>query len=172
MKHRVNRAFWSALGGILVHKPPLPVPGGLSPGMAGMLHSPPKLPENSLTLRGEDLPGRRGRYIYTITWDILREMGFSRPYRSVLPSGVELLLPFHRNRIAVVPQGFQARVPGELRALALVGKSAALRAGGVHLVVCSALYHPGVWNILQEGRCSVSTPDLLAQLVRTLDFSH
>lgn len=171
MKHRVNRAFWSALGAILTEKPPLPLPDGLSPGMTAMLESPPALPADCLVLPGENLPGRRGRYIYALTWKQLRELGFSRPFRTTLPGGVEILLPFRRNGLAVVPQGFQARVPGELRALALVGKSAALRASGIHLAVCSALYEPGVWSILEGGRCSVCTPDRLVQLVRTLDFS-
>lgn len=170
MKHRNNRLFWTALGSSLVGGAPPAGIESLPPTMRDALNSPPPLPGDSYATHGEDQPGKKGRYIYTTCWNTLRDLGFRRPLRVCVLGGIELLIPFVRNSEAVVPQGFQSRVPLDLRALALVGKSAALRASGYHLIVCSALYIPEVWEILERGRCSVCTPDHLVQLVNTLDF--
>ena len=172
MKHRNNRIFWSAAGSLLIGSE---VPQGtetLHGELLSALEYLPPLPGISYAIQGEDLPGKRGRYIYTISWKTLRELGFQRPLRISIRNGPELLAPFFRKSVAVIPQGFQHRVPGNLRALALVGKSAAFRQAGYHLVVCSAVYIPEVWNLLKRGNCSVCTPDKLVQLVNTLDFSH
>ncbi len=172
MKHRNNRVFWSAIGAVLTGEK---LPEGtqtLPAELLRALEKTPVLPDTSITYQGEDLPGKRGRYIYTISWNTLREMGFQRPLRIRVQNGLELLAPFFKNSVAVIPQGFQNRVPGNLRALALVGKSAAFRQSGYHLIVCSAVYIPEVWELLQRGKCSVCTPDKLVQLVNTLDFSH
>lgn len=172
MKHRINRIFWSAAGSLLTGSGTSEGSEALPPELCRSLECLPPLPEISYAMQGEDLPGKRGRYIYTISWKTLRDMGFQRPLRISIRNGPELLAPFWKNSVAVIPQGFQNRVPGNLRALALVGKSAAFRQAGYHLIVCSAVYIPEVWNLLQQGKCSVCTPDKLVQLVNTLDFSH
>lgn len=172
MKHRDNRSFWTAAGAILTGETLPQMPHDLPDRLRLALEDLPPLPGDSYALRGEDLQGKRGRYIYTISWKILGEMGFQRPLRIRAAGGIELLAPFWKNTVAVMPQGFQGRVPEKLRALALVGKSAAFRQAGFHLVVCSAVHAELAWSILQLGKCSVCTPDKLAQLVNTLDFSH
>ena len=106
------------------------------------------------------------------TWKILREIGFSRPFRTEVFPEIELFMPFIKNNLAVTPQGFRKRVPLDLRALALVGKNAALKAKGINLVVVAATYEKTTWDILEQGRCSVCTPDKLKQLVLTLDLSQ
>jgi hypothetical protein len=168
----MNRLFWTEMGRAVLGEETVFDTGGLTPFMVKALESPPPLPADHSVLRGEDATGRRGRYIYNTTWDILRTAGFSRPLRLSVLGGVELLVPFVRLPVAIIPQGFQTRVPPELRALSLVGKSAALRVHGLHLAVCAAMYVPEAWDILQKGNCSVCTPDFLRQLVRTLDFSQ
>ena len=170
MKHRLNRLFWTEAGRVLLEggdfQAALP-PGFLTDSAASL----PCLPKNGFFLEGSGLSGRKGRYIYDATWKVLRPMGFSRPFRASVLCGVPLLVPFYRRTVAVIPQGFTERVPGRLRALALVGKSAALRQTGIHLVVCSASVSASEWDILRRGNCSAATPDLLEQLINTLDFS-
>lgn len=172
MKHRNNRIFWSAIGSVLLGSE---LPDGtetLPDELITALKDPPALPEDSISLRGEDLPGNRGRYIYTVSWKALRDAGYQRPLRIRTRGMPELLAPFWKNSVAVIPQGFRNRVPCRLRALALVGKSAAFREEGYHLVVCSSLFDAQVWDLLQRGSCSVCTPDKLIQLVNRLDFSR
>jgi len=140
--------------------------------MITALGCPPQLPSQSFSLQGENLPGRKGRHIYTYTWNILRETGFSRPLRCEVFPGISIFLPFVKESTAVLPQGFQNRIPLELRARALVGKSAALRSRGIHLVIAAAVFDEATWNTLQRGNCSICTPDKLKQLIQTLDFSQ
>ncbi len=172
MKNRNNRLFWTALGFRLLGEqdssdvPELPVE------MKKALIALPPLPGKSTVMRGEDLEGKRGRHIYMYAWKILRDMGFSRPLRCEVFPGIELFIPFAKGRIAVLPQGFQKRIPLRLRAYALVGKNAALKAGGFHLIIVAAVFDKPTWDILQQGGCSVCTPDKLRQLVQTLDLSQ
>jgi len=171
VKNRCNRIFWTALGMTLLGEKLQEDVEGLPEGMQDVLKSPPVLPEENLTMYGTDLQDRKGRYIYTATWKILRDIGFKRPFRYPVNEDIEVLVPFVSNSIAVSPQGFQNRVPSELRAYALVGKSAVLRSSEVHYVVCAARYDPDAWNILKKGKCSVCTPDRLTELLSALDFS-
>lgn len=172
MKNRNNRLFWTAVGSLITGETAPEGIESLPDEMRRALHNLPPVPETGITLTGANLEGKRGRYIYSLAWKILREEGFQRPFRARVLDGIELFVPFCRNPVAVIPQGFQARVPVNLRALALVAKSAALRQCGIHLVVCCAVCIPEAMGVLQRGRCSVCTPDRLAQLVNTLDFSH
>jgi hypothetical protein len=140
--------------------------------MLDALSKPPELPGKSATMKGQDLQGKRGRHIYTHTWNILRDMGFSRPLRCEVFPGITLFIPFVNGGIAVLPQGFQNRIPPVLRAYALVGKSAAVRSRGYHLVVSAAVYHETAWSILSRGICSVCTVDNLKQLISALDLQQ
>jgi len=140
--------------------------------MLDALSRPPAIPGESTTMKGRDLEGKRGRHIYTQTWNILRDMGFSRPLRCEVFPGIDIFMPFVKGSIAVLPQGFQKRIPHVLRAHALVGKSSALRSRGYHLVVAAAVYHETGWSILSRGRCSVCTVDNIKQLITALDLQR
>lgn len=171
MKNRNNRLFWTALGFRLLGEHQCFNIAELPTEMKAALVAPVLLPVESTVMRGEDLEGKRGRHVYMYTWKILREMGFSRPLRCEVFQGVELFIPFAKNHIAVLPQGFQKRIPLRLRAHALVGKNAALRASGFHLLIVAAIFDETTWKILQRGGCSVCTPDKIRELVQTLDLS-
>lgn len=134
--------------------------------------NPVKIPEGSSVFRGLDLEGKRGRHIYTQAWKILRNLGFSRPFRCEVFPDIELFLPFVKDSVAVLPQGFQKRIPLRLRALALVGKNAALRSMGIHLIIVAAIYDEATWDILQQGGCSICTTDKLLDTFQALDLSQ
>jgi len=172
LKNRGNRLFWTVLGSTLLEEPIGSDISELPAVMQDALNNPPLLPSESVTVQGDDLQGKRGRHIYTHTWNTLREMGFSRPLRCEVFPGIDLFVPFVKGRVAVLPQGFQKRIPHVLRAYALVGKSSAMRSKGYHLVVSAALYHERSWGILSRGRCSVCTVDNLSQLITALDLQH
>ncbi|MEA3265809.1 MAG: hypothetical protein U9P42_02540 [Candidatus Fermentibacteria bacterium] len=171
MKSQKNRLFWSALGCSLLHEKNDYNTEELPEEMLGALASPIKLPDKSRIVRGTDLEGKRGRYIYMHTWKILRDLGFSRPFRCEVLAGIELFVPFFKDRVVVLPQGFQKRIPLKLRAHALVGKNAALCAGGMQLIIVAAVYEKATWDILEHGGCTVCHPDKLSQLLQTLDLS-
>ena len=172
MKSRNNRLFWTELGARLLGESPTSDVSQLPSDMMEALNILPDLPWESATMRGQDLQGKRGRHIYTHTWNILRDMGFSRPLRCEVFPGINLFIPFVKGSIAVLPQGFQNRIPPVLRAHALVGKSAAVRSRGYHLVVSAAVYNEKGWSILSRGRCSVCTVDNLKQLITALDLQQ
>jgi len=170
LKNRNNRLFWTELGFRLLGESSGSDVSQLPPAMLDALNNLPEMPGDSATMRGLDLQGKRGRHIYTHTWNILRDMGFSRPLRCEVFPGVSLFIPFVKGSIAVLPQGFQSRIPPVLRAHALVGKSAAVRSRGYHLVVSAAVYHETGWSIISQGRCSVCTVDNLQQFITALDL--
>ncbi|MCK5841594.1 MAG: hypothetical protein KAH31_05480 [Candidatus Sabulitectum sp.] len=171
MKSQKNKLFWSALGCSLLHEKNDYNTEELPEEMLEALASPIKIPGENIVLRGTDLEGKRGRYIYMHTWKILRDLGFSRPFRCEVLPGVELFIPFFKGSVVVLPQGFQKRIPLKLRAHALVGKNAALRAGGRQLIIVAAVYEKATWDILDLGGCTVCNPDKLSQLLQTLDLS-
>ncbi len=170
MKNRNNRLFWTALGSRLLGEDESFEISGLPVEMQEAFRVPLRIPSEGIVLRGEDLEGKRGRHIYMYAWKILRELGFSRPFRCEVLPGVELFMPFAKGSIAVLPQGFQKRIPLRLRTLALVGKNAALRASGIHLVIVAAIHDETAWDILRRGGCSVCTPDNLRELLLALDL--
>ena len=168
MKSRNNRLFWSALGAYV-----------LDEGVTDEIESLPVEMQNVFNLKlsvantgklfiGENLTGRKGRHIYMYSWKILRENCFSRSFKKIVFPGVELFIPFFRERVVVTPQGFRDRVPSELRARALVGKSVVLQSFGYTLVVVTASYEKEVWGLLKTGGCYVTTPDKLAELLSDL----
>ena len=172
MKSRKNRLFWTALGCRLLCEEDCFDTSELPEEMRIALESPVEMPEESHAFRGTDLEGRRGRHIYMYTWKILRDLGFSRPFRCEVFPRIELFLPFVRGRVAVLPQGFQKRIPLRLRAHALVGKTAALKALSIQLVIVAAIYEEATWRILKNGGCSVCTPDRLLDTLQALDLSQ
>lgn len=172
MKSRKNRLFWTALGCRLLGEKDCFDTSCLPEEMRIALESPVKMPEQSHVFRGTDLEGKRGRHIYMYAWKILRDLGFSRPFRCEVFQGIELFLPFVKGRVAVLPQGFQKRIPLRLRAHALVGKNAALQALSIRLVIVAAIYEEATWRILENGGCSVCTPDKLLDTLQALDLSQ
>lgn len=170
MKSQNNRLFWTALGARLLAARESFDTSGLPEEMQKALECCLQIPKSDFVLRGDDLEGKRSRHIYMLSWKILRNISFSRPLRCEVFPSVQLFLPFHRGRIAVLPQGFTKRIPLKLRAYALVGKSAALRAIGYQLVIVAAVYEPDAWSILEKGGCLVCTPDKLEQLIEALDL--
>ena len=165
MKNRNNRLFWTALGSRLLGDRESYDIAELPAEMKEALIATLQLPGESMIACGKDLEGKRGRHIYMYTWKILRDMGFSRPLRCEVFPGIELFLPFVKGSIAVLPQGFQKRIPLRLRAYALVGKNAALSANGFHFIIVAAIFDKTTWGIVQQGGCSVCTQDKLKQLV-------
>ncbi len=171
MKSQNNRLFWTALGARLLGEQESFETSGLPEEMQKALECSLQIPTSECILRGDDLEGKRSRHIYMLSWKILRNISFSRPLRCEVFPSVQLFLPFYRGKIAVLPQGFTQRVPLKLRAYALVGKNAALRAIGYHLVIVAAVYQKDAWCILEKGGCLVCTPDKLEQLIQALDLS-
>ena len=172
MKSQNNRLFWTALGSSILGEQDTFDTSELPEEMQKALECSLCIPKSSIALRGDDLEGKRSRHIYLYSWKILRNMAFSRPLRCEVFPSVELFLPFYREKIAVLPQGFTQRIPIKLRAYALVGKSAALRAVGYYLVIVAAVYEKTAWSILEKGGCLVCTPDKLEQLIEALDLSQ
>lgn len=160
LRNRWYRLFWTELGrGLTGGK--CSVPEGLPCHMADVLRSPLAEPSEGKVLVDRMISQREGRFIYGRTWDILREMGFSRPLRLAPWPGTTLLLPFHRGSTAVLPQSFSDRVPEEDRALSLVGRSAAASVAGYRLVVVMARWTPEVLAILDRGGVSACSLDNL-----------
>lgn len=172
MKSRKNKLFWTALGSRLLGEEDCYDTSKLPAEMKVALELSVKMPEESHLFHGADLEGRRGRHIYMYAWKILRDLGFSRPFRCEVFPGIELFLPFVKGSVAVLPQGFQKRIPLRLRAHALVGKNAALQALNIHLVIVAAIYEEATWRILKNGGCSVCTPDKLLDTLQALDLSQ
>lgn len=171
MKSRKNRLFWSALGARLLGEIDDYNTEELPEEMLEALAFPVKMQNKGSEMRGTGLESKRGRHIYMYTWKLLRDLGFSRPFRCQVLSGIELFMPFYKAGVVVLPQGFQKRIPLKLRAHALVGKNAALHAVGIHLVIVAAVYEKATWDILKKGGCVVCTPDKLSQLLQALDLS-
>ncbi len=171
MKSQKNRLFWTALGSRLLGEQEDFDTSELPAEMQKALDSLIQIPISSLILCGEGLEGKRNRHIYMYSWKILRNMSFSRPFRCEVFPSVQLFVPFYRDKIVVLPQGLTRRIPLKLRAHALVGKNAALRTIGYHLVIVAAVYEKATWDILEKGGCLVCTPDKLEQLIEALDLS-
>ncbi len=172
MKNQNNRLFWSKLGFELLGTLNDLDTSSLPALMQEALVFPMKPPSESKILIGDGLKGNKARYVYNHSWKILRTLGFSRPARIKVFPGIELFVPFYKGSIVVLPQGFQQRIPLKLRAHALVGKNAALRAVGIHLVIVAAIYDEDTWEVLKQGGCTVCTPDKLRELTQALDFAQ
>ena len=168
MKSKNNRLFWTALGSQVLGEELTDDMSVLPLEMQNVfkLHLP--VQTTGKLFKGQNLVERKGRHIYMHTWKILRENCFSRSFRSVIFPGVELFVPFVREKVVAIPQGFRDRVPNGLRARALIGKSVALQSIGYTLVVVTASYDQNVWELLKAGGCFVATPDKLNELFSDL----
>ncbi len=160
MRNPDGLAFWSALGRACcgVDAPLRPTGAPWEAALA----SPPPLPGEFTILAGEPV---RPRKVWAAAWKVLEPLGFSRALRLEPLPGILLYLPFHREGVAVLPQGFPDRIPPVERAWALVGRSAAALASGFTLVVVPAHLDDRVRPILENGRVTCATPDRLAELL-------
>lgn len=168
MKSRNNRLFWTALGSQVLGEKIIEDLAVLPSEMQNVFNLELSVQTAGKLYRGADLTGRKGRNIYLHTWKNLRENCFSRSFKNTIFPGVELFLPFVREKVVATPQGFRDRVPNNLRARALIGKSAALQSIGYTLVVVTAYYDEKVWELLKTGGCFVATPDKLTELFSDL----
>ncbi len=116
-------------------------------------------------LTGERLSPRESRWIYRLTWNELRNKGFSRPLRITPWPGVTMLLPFYRGYLAVTPQSFSERIPSRSRALAMVGRTRAALESGYRLVVVMAGWTDEVLDIMERGAVTACSPDRLNELL-------
>jgi hypothetical protein len=101
--------------------------------------------------------------MYDRTWEVLRPLGFRRAVRIEPWPGIELFLPFVRDGLAVIPQGFTPRTPRVPRSLALAGKATACRQAGLSLLVAAADWDEEVTGILTAGGVSVCSTDRLEE---------
>lgn len=165
MRNRWYLFFWTELGRRTVGDPGA-LPAHLPEAMATVLSSPAPVPPAGRTVLGEPLQPRQGRFIYGHVWEELRGMGFSRPLRLEPWPGISLLIPFYRDRVAVMPQSFSHRVPPGKRALSLVGRSVAAERAGITLWVSAARWNDDLLAVLRRGGVRVCSPDMLKEVFR------
>lgn len=163
MRDRWYRLFWTELGRRLLGGGE-PLPEGLPSRMSSVLRSSLAKPERGSVLVEEMLTSREARSIYGRTWKLLRDMGYSRPLRLDPWPGINLLLPFHRDLTAVVPQSFSSRVPEKERALSLVGRNAAAALEGYRMVVVMARWSREVLEVLEAGGVSACSLDMVTTM--------
>lgn len=166
-----ERAFWSHVGELVLREPPTIRPWFLPAAYSRALVQPPGLPDApyDATFTGEQLGTRQARHIYSHAWVALRDLGFSRSARVFPWPGVPLLLLARRSSVGAIAQSFGNRVPLRERALALVGKNAALfERSGIRLLVIAARVPDGARSILESGRVTFCTPDRTGDAVEWL----
>ena len=157
MRNRYYRFFWTELGRRITGDA-REIPDHLPKEMRSVLLKEPAGVQKAELLLDEKL--NRVRHIYSYTWKILRDEGFSRPLRLEPWPGITLMLPFYRGGTAFLPQSFSSRIPWQERAYSLVGRSVAARLEGMQLWVVAATWNDDIVSILQGGgvcACSLST---------------
>ena len=173
MKNMWYRYFWSEVGKRIADpsSPGAPAPAGMPANLLSVLSDTRPLPSTESVakpLLGELLPDRRNRYIYRLAWDILHREGFSRPLRLEPWPGVDLLVPFFRRQVCVLPQSFSSRIPARERALSVVGRSLACSLEGYSLVTVLGRWDGDTLGILSAGgACCCSLDRLMEALDRT-----
>lgn len=155
-------AFWTNLGARLLGMGSPEEPD--TPPWSEAWSDPPVLPpaDGAVMLAGNIL---RPRKVWMATREALAPLGFSRALRLRPWPGVELFLPFHRGRIAVLPQGFSGRIPAVERALSVAGRGAAAWKCGYRLLVTVGAHDETVAGILCRAGLSCATPDRLQELL-------
>jgi hypothetical protein len=166
MIRSLGLAFWTDLGSAVTGLPS-PVDrdnrARYSETMIRILAGPHEAPPAGLAMLGACVAAKRARHMYDRTWEVLRPMGFGRAVTIEPWPGVELFLPFVRDGLAVVPQGFTPRIPRVPRSLALAGKALACRASGLSLLVVAADWDDEVTRILTSGGVSLCSVDRLEE---------
>ncbi|MCK4807800.1 MAG: hypothetical protein KAT09_09140 [Candidatus Aegiribacteria sp.] len=165
MKNRWYHFFWTELGRRITGKETA-LPEHLPDEMAEVLRSGrPDTGECYFRLDSRLSP-RKSRNIYSYTWAVLREYGFSRSLRLTPWPGITLLIPFYKGNIAVTPQSFSRRIPPEKRAMSLVGRSAAALKMGYSLWVVPADWNDDILSIFSSGGVKTCSLDNLADVCR------
>ena len=163
MRSRHFRFFWTELGRRLTGDAgelPAHLPAEMKSVLTGEL---PAVQRGELVL---DERLSRVRHIYSYTWKILRDEGFSRPLRLEPWPGISLLLPFYRGTTAFLPQSFSSRIPREERTLSLAGRTAAAALKGVRLWIVAATWDSGIEDALRRGGVSACSLGNLRDLCR------
>jgi hypothetical protein len=169
VKNRWQRFLWTELGRRLVHRdsPVPPPPAGMPSSLLSALETglPHPGAGKASGSTGSMLPDRSNRHIYSLTWEVLRREGFSRPLHLQPWPGVDLLLPFHRRSTCVLPQSFSPRIPAPERALSIVGRSAACTSCEYLLVAVLGRWTDEVLRILGDGGVRFCSLDRLKETV-------
>lgn len=162
MRNPEPLAFWTNLGARLLGMDAPEEPD--TPPWSEAWADPPVLPpsDGAGMLAGNTL---RPRKVWMATWEALSPLGFSRALRLHPWPGIELFLPFHRGRTALLPQGFPDRVPAVERALSVAGRGAAAWKCGYRMIVVVAACDEPVSGILGRAGLSCTTPDQLQELL-------
>jgi len=125
---------------------------------------PPSLPVSDIRL-GAPMSDRAARHIYQYVWKRLAQEGFSRPLRLMPWEDVTLLLPFHRDGLALIPQSFARRVPAAERILSLCGRTGAALLCGIELWVVPAMWDDGIARLMLDSGLKVCSLDKLGELI-------
>jgi len=160
---------WTALGASalgLEYAPARPLPAGFEAAIGRGW----ELPSAFEPLAGEGVRPRRARYVYQLTWAVLRERGgYRRPLRLEPAPGLSMLIPFGGRGLGVLPQRPPKRVPGRLRGMALTGRSLASHSCGVRLLVVTGVRSPELEEVITRGRVAWCTLDRLEEALCSLE---
>ncbi|MGM0627433.1 MAG: hypothetical protein ACQETZ_04660 [Candidatus Fermentibacterota bacterium] len=163
MRNRGVLEGWTALGASALgveYAPARPMPAAFEAAIGQGWGLPPAFEP----LAGEGVPPRRARYVYRLTWAVLRDRGgYRRPLRLDPDAGLSMLVPFGGRGLGVLPQRPPKRVPGRLRGMALVGRSLAAYRCGVRLLVVTGVRSPELEEVITRGRVAWCTLDRLEE---------
>jgi hypothetical protein len=173
MKNRWYRYFWTELGRRAADNgsPPVQPPPGLPAALSSALshlHPEPRVGSRPEFFTGAMLGERKNRHVYSLTWEILRPLCFRRPLRLEPWPDVDLLVPFVREGVCVIPQSFASRIPARERALSLVGRSIACRQEGYEMVSVLGRWDDRILDVLAEGRVFCCALDRLEETLCSL----
>ena len=173
MKNRWYRYFWTEIGrrvadpGSPPEEPPPGLPATLSSALLH-LHPSSSVDNRPEPLTGSMLTPRKNRYVYCLTWEVLRMAGFRRPLRLEPWPGVDLLIPFVREHVCVLPQSFGYRIPAHERALSVAGRSIACLQEGYTMVSVLGRWDDSILDVLSAGRVVCCSLDRLEEMLCSL----
>ena len=163
MRNRGVLEGWTALGASALDEEYLPA-RPLPESFETVIGQGWELPPASTPLGGKGVTPRRARYVYQLTWSVLRDRGgYCRPLRLDPAPGLSMLVPFGGRGLGVLPQRPPKRVPGRLRGMALVGRSLAAHRCGIRLLVVTGLRSPELEEAMTRGRVAWCTLDRLVE---------
>lgn len=169
MRNRQVLEGWTALGASVLgidYRPSRPLPAVFLRAIDRGWAPPPP----AASKPGEGLGSRRARYVYQITWELLRRRGgYRRPLRLEPEPGLRMLLPFGGRGLGVLPQRPPEKVPSRLRGPALVGRSVAAYRSGVRLVVVTGLRRRELEGVMERGNVAWCTADRAEEMLCSLE---
>jgi hypothetical protein len=169
VKNRWLRFLWTEVGRRIAEPDsecPTP-PAGLPASLARALELLPDRMDVRMgnSLLGSQLDARGSRFIYSSSWSILREKRFSRPLRLEPWPGVDLLIPFYREKVCVLPQSFSRRIPLRQRSLSVVGRSRTASIESFRMIAVIARWNDEVVDILERGGVTFCSLDRLEEML-------